>query len=93
MTSLLYGLDRITHISGTTGGCTAPLATRRQPSLRRSTITNARPTRPPDSKPPSLHKTQGDSLSTLARIVITASDYASHADAAVAFRRYVPQAQ
>jgi hypothetical protein len=62
MTQIPWGLDAITHISGTTDVSTAPSAASHQQSLRRSTITSARPLTRHDSKPPSLQKTQGNSV-------------------------------
>src|SRR5437868_15405667 len=47
---------------GTTGDCTAPSVTCHRLSLRRFIIPSATPLPPHDSKPPSLQKTQGDSV-------------------------------
>jgi len=49
----------------------APSATSHRLSLRRSIITSTKPLTRPDSKPPSLQKTQGDSLEVAALIVLT----------------------
>src|SRR5215211_2842576 len=66
---------RLLH--GSSGGMsadyTAPSATSHRPNLKAGTIAFRRPARPPDSKPPTLHRIQGDSLPGNADTVASAA--------------------